>query len=264
MENGWNEKTSYSHQMNSNKFLVILFYYNRCKLVEESLRSLLTQDHDNWEVAMVDDGSTVPGIDIVKKIIPDHMHRVSYYRIDDTAEQKIKRKGVDGSQMGMYANYAIEKSNADHAVMLCDDDVLCPGYLNRLNTYYNENPNVHYAYSHIKTYNPSVEVPSNVKEVRPHKLNYTGPMQPYYALDMSQVSFSLQRFKKDGIQFYSPWTVNIDAELFGQMFQKWGLCQFTGFLGQYKAIHDDSLSHRMGQVLGGNKPLESVYNITLT
>jgi hypothetical protein len=89
-------------------------------------------------------------------------------------------------------------------------------------------------------------------------------MQPYYALDMSQVSFSLSQFKKDGIQFYSPWTVNIDAELFGQMFQKWGLCQFTGFLGQYKAIHDDSLSHRMGQVLGGNKPLESVYNITLT
>ena len=250
--------------MKSNKILIILFYYNRDKLVEASLRSLLEQEYDNWEVAMVDDGSKVNGLDIAKRILPQYMDRFYYYRINDTSEQKLERSGVDGSQMGMYANYAIEKSNADYAVMLCDDDVLCPGYLKRLNTYYNENPNVHYAYSHIKTYNPSVETPSDVKEVRPHKLNYTGPMQPYYALDMSQVSFSLQRFKKDRIRFYSPWTVNIDAELFGQMFQKWGLCQFTGFLGQYKAIHSDSLSHRMGQVLAGNKLPISVYNITFS
>ena len=32
--------------------------YNDCDMIEESLLSFITQDYDNWELIIVDDGST--------------------------------------------------------------------------------------------------------------------------------------------------------------------------------------------------------------
>lgn len=244
------------------KILILVFYYNRPFLVKNSLKSIIAQNYKNWEVAFVDDGSDVPGEGIVKEMFPN-TDQFTFYRINDTVEDKLKRNGSNGSLMGEYANKAIYNSNADYVIMLCDDDALYVDYLKNLNQFYHDNPDKNYAFSHIKPYDPAVELPEEPMPMREHHINQTEPECPYYRFDMSQVSFRRQPFVDCNILFPFPYTVNIDAEVFLKMYSVWGNVHFTGFISQYKAFHVDNLSHRIGYVIGGKEGIEVTYRIIL-
>lgn len=47
---------------------VIIPLYNKEPFIERSLQSVLTQDYDDFEVIVVNDGSTDKGAEIVKSI----------------------------------------------------------------------------------------------------------------------------------------------------------------------------------------------------
>ena len=40
-----------------NKFLILLFYYDRPKMVRNALQSVKELNYKNWELAFIDDGS---------------------------------------------------------------------------------------------------------------------------------------------------------------------------------------------------------------
>lgn len=243
------------------KFLIILFYYNRPNLVKYGLNSVKGQAYTNWEIAFIDDGSEIPGEPIAREVLGADAHKAKFYRINDTVEDKMKRNGVNGSLMGKYANEAIAASDADYVFMLCDDDSLYGDYLANLIRWFLEHPSKNYVYSHIKQYNPPAEIPVEPLEFRNHTLNKTGTIHPYYALDMSQIAWRRKAFIDSKIAFPFPFTVNIDAEVFLQMAREWGHVDFSGFIGQYKAIHLDNLSHRMGNVIGKRQQTTHVYEI---
>ena len=244
------------------KFLVILFYYNRPQLVKYGLNSLKEQTYQNWEVAFIDDGSETLGAPIVKEIFGDSP-KFKLIQTGDTVETKMKRNGINGSLMGKFANEAIAASDADYVIMLCDDDALYPDYLQNLMGWFEKNPDKNYVYSHIKQYNPNIQVPKEPLDSPPHSLNKTDTICPYYALDMSQIAFRRRPAVEQGVQFPYPYTVNLDAEMFLLMHKYWGNASFSGFIGQFKAIYTDNLSHRMGQVLGGFKDNAHVFKIEL-
>ena len=52
--------------MRMNKFIIILAYYNRPKLVLHALESIKNLDYDNYEVHFIDDGSTERGEPVVR------------------------------------------------------------------------------------------------------------------------------------------------------------------------------------------------------
>lgn len=248
--------------MTSEKFLIILFYYNRPNLVRAALDSVKCQSYTDWEIAFIDDGSDVPGEPIAREVLGPMASKVTFYRSNDTPQDKLNRNGVNGSHMGKYANEAIAASNAKYVIMLCDDDALYGEYLRNLQEWFTANPAKNYVYSHIKQYNPPSEVPQEPLEFRDHHLNRRGAINPYYALDMSQVAWRRDPYVAANISFPYPFTVNIDAEVYTQMMKVWGHVEFSGFIGQYKAIHTDNLSHRMGRVIyGGNKNQGHVYEI---
>jgi hypothetical protein len=212
-------------------------------------------------MAFVDDGSEVPGEPIAMEILKDDFHKVKFYRCDDTLEDKMRRNGINGSLMGKFANDAISSSDADYVIILCDDDALYPDYLSNLAKWFKENKNENYVYSHIKQYNPPDEKPIEPLEFRNHRLNKMGRINPYYSIDMSQVAWRRVPYANANILFPYPHTINIDAEIFCQMMREWGMIDFSGFVGQYKAIHYDNLSHRMGMFLGGRKKDVDIYKI---
>lgn len=242
------------------KVLIVLFYYNRPNLVKYSLDSVRKQRYPDWEIAMIDDGSDVPAEKVVKEHLGS-LDRIKIYRINDTKEDKLRRNGVNGSLMGKYANEAIRESDADYVVMLCDDDALYPGYLQNLDHFFRRNPDKKYVYSHISQFDPTVDRPENNPPFCDHHLNKVDTIDPYYALDMSQIAFRRKACVDDEILFPFPYTVNIDAELFQNMHRKWGKVSFSGFVGQYKAIYLDNLSHRMGRVLNNENRTPHVYEI---
>jgi len=248
--------------MTNYKFLIICFYYNRPNLVKNALYSLKNSNYTNWELAFIDDGSDISGEEIVKNIFVDTSN-ITFYNSYDTLEDKMKRRGHQGSNMGKYAQQALDSSKCDYGLFLCDDDILVPNYLEKLNEFYNNNLDKFYSYCHIKTYDPKVEIPSEPFEKVTYHQNITEPTNPFYKLDMSQVSFNVKECQKEKIFFPYPLTVNIDAEVFLQMYQKWGNITYNGIDGEYKAIYEDNLMRRSGQVVGKRESEDYVYKIKL-
>jgi len=251
------------------RILILLFYYDRPELVKIAVNSIKSQQYTNWEVAFIDDSSSVPGEPIVRDILSDYLDKVTFYHTNDTTEQKLERNGVDGSVFGKYAQLAIEQSSAEYVIMLCDDDALYPEYFKNLNTYFYEHTDEHYVYSHIHTYDPllstietELRIPSEY-----HHLNKTHALNPYFNIDMSQVAWRRTSFLEANIQFPYPMTVNLDAAIYIQMHSAFGLCKFSGFTGQFKAIgkgkYMDQLSHRMGKQLAGLVRDEEIYTTTV-
>ena len=96
---------------------------------------------------------------------------------------------------------------------------------------------------------------------------FRSALNPYFDIDMSQVAWRRTSFLEANIQFPYPMTVNLDAAIYIQMHSAFGLCKFSGFTGQFKAIdkgkYMDQLSHRMGKQLAGLVRDEEIYTTTV-
>lgn len=234
----------------NNKFLILMAYYNRPKMVINALESILESNNNykNWHLIFGDDGSVIPGRPIVEKYLKEYLNQITFIESNATFEQKIR----DGLTIGRYANQIIKESDADIALMLCDDDALHPMYLNNLNSYYNKNPSVNYAYSKLSLFNP-VKNKVNFEDAQ---LNLVGkfnvcnePIDPVGKVDASQVSWRLSCCKEMGAWFGEstihvegqPWSKDTDRSFFENLYKHCGFCYPTGFVGQYKGIHDYQL-----------------------
>jgi len=205
------------------KFLILLATYNRKKMVMDAIESVLSQDYENFELAIVDDNSkwTIP------ESVRDH-EKVSAVLSGDTDEDK---KGYGNSRHGYFMNLFMDQTDADITFMLCDDDILVPGYLSALNEYYNTH-NVKCSYCHVRTFNPLNETAKEVgTRKNPFFTNIGGSVNPAGRIDASQVSWFISEDRFPEIA-----TRNLDMAIYGKLHLKYGACQFNGIDGQYKAV----------------------------
>ena len=141
--------------LKDNKILILLFYYNRPEIVKNALKSINKSSYKNFTIAFIDDGSPNPGKPIVEQTLdPELLSKVTFYNTNHTIEDKIAQ---GGSIFGKLANEAIENTQCDLSIMLCDDDALTPGYLEYLNSYFNLNPEVNHCYSKVLFFDPTKE-----------------------------------------------------------------------------------------------------------
>ena len=96
------------------KYSLIIPVYNRPDEVDELLESLTGQTFTDFEVIVVEDGSSCPCRDVVEK-----------YR--DRLDVKYYAK--DNSGPGQTRNYGAERSAGEYLIVLDSDCVLPPGYL---------------------------------------------------------------------------------------------------------------------------------------
>lgn len=228
------------------KILILMTYYNRPKLLKNSLRSLLAANeyYTNWELFFGDDNSPIPGEPIVKEILKDHLDKVHCINSGMSFEDKISK----GLVAGRFANEIIKNSDANLAIILSDDDELFPTYLKEIAEYFTQHPDIMYAYSKIHIFNPLFEKSHSVNNLK-HKYNYDKPINPVNKLDASQVAFRLScPIVFPCSTFYKePCTINLDASLFQQLYDKFGECHPTGFVAQYKGVHEYQLVwHKKG------------------
>jgi len=228
------------------KILILAVYYNRPALLKKAMQSLVraSEFHDNWELVFGDDNSPVPGEPIVREVLGCFADRITFVNSNMSLEQKI----TNGLTLGRYANEFILKSNANLVITLCDDDLLHPMYLKNINDYFDKNCNVQYAYSHVSIFNPMYGDPT--EDVTTCSYNRDrDPINCVGRVDSSQVAFRRQVFQ-EGVRYPEttklegcdmPWLVSPDAYVFQQLFDKYGPAPFTGFISQYKGVHDYQL-----------------------
>jgi len=109
--------------------------------------------YENWELAFIDDSSTIAGEGVVKEQLPNLLNKINFYNSNSTTEEKIKHTITHV----VVANKILKKTDADIAIVLCDDDALYPDYLLKLNDFFNNNPDINSCYSDMVIFNPLEE-----------------------------------------------------------------------------------------------------------
>ena len=102
---------------------VVIPLYNKEAIVERSVRSILSQDYDDFEVVVVNDGSTDKSVEIVKSI---HDPRITLIEQENGGPSKARNTGV-------------KNAKGEWIVFLDADDELLPGALGRFATTISEN-----------------------------------------------------------------------------------------------------------------------------
>ena len=97
-------------------FSVVIPLYNKEKDIKATLESLFSQTHANFEVVVVNDGSTDNSETIVKEF-------------DD---QRIRLFSKENEGVALTRNLGVEKANSKHIVFLDADDYWYPNHLENL------------------------------------------------------------------------------------------------------------------------------------
>jgi glycosyltransferase involved in cell wall biosynthesis len=229
--------------MKLNKFLIAIVYYERPKVLINALKSILDIAYPEFEVHLIDDGSTNRAEPIVREVCSSIIDKFKFSYIENTIEQK-KEQG--GSLHGRYLTDAIKESDADHVIVLCDDDAIYPHFLTKLNLLINkpENKDKNYFYHNIVLYDCLREPYTNGVE-RGDLSYFTNqwkePINCDCRVDGSQVTYNRKRFVEDNIIYPYPQTSMLDSVSFKQMFNAWGPAYYSGLISQVKSNNEDNL-----------------------
>ena len=104
-------------------FSVIVPTYNRESFIVKTIQSVLSQSYSNFELIIVDDGST----DNTEKVVG---------RIRD---ERIKYHKKENAERGAARNYGTNKAKGDYITFLDSDDLLYSKYLKEANLFVKKN-----------------------------------------------------------------------------------------------------------------------------
>lgn len=96
---------------------IVMPCYNAELFINSAIKSVIAQDYSNWELLIVDDGSTDKSLDIIKKFA-DNDCRIKYY----------KNKRASGSPSEP-RNIALDKAMGRYIAFLDSDDLWFPSKL---------------------------------------------------------------------------------------------------------------------------------------
>jgi glycosyltransferase involved in cell wall biosynthesis len=110
--------------MSTVRFSIITPTYNRVDLLPRAIKSVLAQTMKDWELIIVDDGST------------DHTEQVAKKYLNDSRIQYIKKKNTGAADS---RNVGAAHSNGEFITFLDSDDEAFPNWLETVNKYLLEN-----------------------------------------------------------------------------------------------------------------------------
>lgn len=222
------------------KYELLIPYYKRPKIVLNALESIAKIDYDNWHLTFIDDS----GDDSFREAFFNYgldKDKIKYTAIMMSDDEKIK---IGGSIYGKYLNNAIQETNADVIIVICDDDAIFSNYLSNLNKFYADNPNKVWCYSNIKFFNPETEHYSLAQRQNNPLNAHVDPIAPSCVVDNSQVSFKKKALVEKNLWYPYPYTKDLDSVIFGKIFAHWGPCPFANCYSQYKGWFNNQLSQR--------------------
>lgn len=105
-------------QNNADKAIVsiIIPFFNREKFLAEAVESVLAQTYQNWELILIDDGSTDKSSIIARNFVKKYPNKVFLYAHEDG-----KNRGAGSSR-----NLGIRHAKGDFITFLDSDDVFLP------------------------------------------------------------------------------------------------------------------------------------------
>jgi len=81
-------------------FSIIIPTYNRGYIIEKAIKSVLNQSYNNWEMIIIDDGSTDNTEKVVQKYLFDK--RISYFKFEENKGVNVARNFAISRTKGIY------------------------------------------------------------------------------------------------------------------------------------------------------------------
>jgi glycosyltransferase involved in cell wall biosynthesis len=117
------------------KISVLIPTYNCSQYIREAIDSVLTQNYDNLEIIVVDDGST----DNTKEVLKDYPANLKYFY-----------KGNGG--IGSTRNACLEHASGELVAWVDSDDYWLPGKLQAQLTYLEEHPDCEIVFTKFENF----------------------------------------------------------------------------------------------------------------
>ena len=127
--------------MNNHFFSIIVCCYNSAKYLEKTILSVVNQNYTNWELILIDNGSTDKTESIINKYIETNK-KISLYKEKNIGLSNARNKGLD-------------KSNSDWVVLLDHDDIMSPNRLIFHNQDINNNKNINLFFGDARIFDDS-------------------------------------------------------------------------------------------------------------
>lgn len=104
-------------------FSIIIPLHNKAKYVANSINSVMSQTYSNWELIIINDGSTDDSLQVAKNSIKN---------VERSISQKIKIISQLNSGVGQARNNGVNKSKGDYICFLDADDWWEPSFLEEI------------------------------------------------------------------------------------------------------------------------------------
>ena len=165
--------------MKSIKFSVVIPTYNCEKYISRCLDSIISQNYDNLEIIIVDDGSTDDTLKIVKKYKNAYKKIIRIY--------KRAHKGVSLSR-----NFAMKLSRGDYLVFVDGDDYLENNVFSYIN---NQDSLVDCYVGTFDSISDSAKIkPLTSEELSPDKINNRSPEEVLEYFYQKRLIHTMWRF----------------------------------------------------------------------
>lgn len=120
----------------SPKVSVVIPTYNRKNFLTRSIDSVLNQSYENWELIIVDDGSTDDSYDLVERLY--------------SADERIKLVKIQNSGAAIAMNTGAEFATGKYLFFLGSDDCYLPNHLEFRVNYHMQHPDLDIVYGGVK------------------------------------------------------------------------------------------------------------------
>jgi glycosyltransferase involved in cell wall biosynthesis len=214
------------------KVSVVIPTYNRAYIVTEAIESVLAQTYRDFEILIVDDGSTDNTREVIEKI---NSEKIRYIAHD-------KNRGCSAGY-----NTGIKEASGEAVAFLDSDDLWKPEYLERQVDFLTRHPEADLVFSNTEVRGLDMEVPSLIDAMHVFPEFMRGnPNQPDYVISARQMYLCLlqevpvkltvvlirkELFERVGV-FDEAWPSGTDWDLFLRMSR---VAQF-GFVNQVLAL----------------------------
>lgn len=220
-----------------NKHLVsiITASYNYEDYIKDTIESVINQTYENWELIIVDDGSTDNSVEVIKSYC-EQDNRIKLYQ----HENGLNRGLPETLKLG------ISKANGEWISFLESDDKYMPEYLEEKIKVIENNPETEFIYSDFESFEGK-----GVDKTDFHKYFRRKYRKSDLSLDLLKqnwiCTFSIVMLRKeliDGCDFNTPIPALLDWWLWVQISQKTKFYYLDKKLTMWR-IHSDSYINRI-------------------
>ena len=232
-------------QEKEGKITVAISCYNSTKYIEAAIQSVFKQTYKNWELVIVDDGSTDNSLEVIKKLMKNKDNVKIITHDKNYGCGKTKRD-------------AVENSTGSLVCILDSDDAITPNALEVMVNSHKNNPKASMCYS--KYYNCDRNLGHKNGDMR-GTLIPTG-MSFLSARNTTKVSH-LKCFKRTSYNMTEGFDANllkaVDKDIILKL-EEVGKLVFVDKILYYRRIHSKSLTKTLKSKVISREKLESMRN----